>query len=304
MRVGIDIGGSHIASGIVLENGNLIDKETRDIDISSFSSEERVEKFIIDEINYEISTLIKRNNYSIGDISKIGIATPGNPSEECIRNLVNLHIKEFNIVNEFEKIYNTKVVLHNDGKCAGIAEKKYGALKRFDDCVFLCIGTGVGSAVFMDNELLVPKNAVGFELGHIIIDKTSKNKCNCGNNGCFETFASMKRFKQNAIKALNLENNCISEEVQNYIRSNIEKSAVKKYVEEYLENIAIGLSNIINIFEPEAIAFGGSFSYYTDIFLPILKEKIKKYRFNKSNKIELLEAKLKNDAGIIGSVII
>ena len=304
MRIGIDIGGSHIASGIVLEDGMLMDKETRDIDISSICSEERVEKLIIDEINYEISTLIKRNNYSIGDISKIGIAAPGNPSENCIRNLVNLHIKVFNIVNELIKIYNTKVVLHNDGKCAGFAEKKYGALKRFDDCVFLCIGTGVGSAVFIDNELLVPKNAVGFELGHMIIDKSSKNKCNCGNNGCFETFASMKKFKQNAIKTLNLESDCISEKVQNYIRNNIEKPAVKKYVEEYLENIAIGLSNIINIFEPEAIAFGGSFSYYSDIFLSMIKEKIKKYRFNKSNKIELLEAKLKNDAGIIGSVII
>ena len=304
MRIGIDIGGSHIASGIVLEDGMLMDKETRDIDISSICSEERVEQLIIDEINYEIGTLIKRNNYSIGDISKIGIAAPGNPSENCIRNLVNLHIKEFNIVNELIKIYNTKVVLHNDGKCAGFAEKKYGALKRYDDCIFLCIGTGVGSAVFIDNELLVPKNAVGFELGHMIIDKSSKNKCNCGNNGCFETFASMKRFKQNAIKTLNLESDCIPEEVQNYIRNNIEKQAVKKYVEEYLENIAIGLSNIINIFEPEAIAFGGSFSYYSDIFLPMIKEKIKKYRFNKSNKIELLEAKLKNDAGIIGSVII
>ena len=304
MRIGIDIGGSHIASGIVLEDGMLMDKETRDIDISSICSEERVEQLIIDEINNEISTLIKRNNYSIGDISKIGIAAPGNPSENCIRNLVNLHIKEFNIVNELIKIYNTKVVLHNDGKCAGFAEKKYGALNRYDDCIFLCIGTGVGSAVFIDNELLVPKNAVGFELGHMIIDKSSKNKCNCGNNGCFETFASMKRFKQNAIKILNLESDCISEEVQNYIRNNIEKPAVKKYVEEYLENIAIGLSNIINIFEPEAIAFGGSFSYYSDIFLPMIKEKIKKYRFNKSNKIELLEAKLKNDAGIIGSVII
>lgn len=304
MRIGIDIGGSHIASGIVLEDGMLMDKETRDIDISSICSEERVEQLIIDEINYEIGTLIKRNNYSTGDISKIGIAAPGNPSENCIRNLVNLHIKEFNIVNELIKIYNTKVVLHNDGKCAGFAEKKYGALKRFDDCVFLCIGTGVGSAVFIDNELLVPKNAVGFELGHMIIDKSSKNKCNCGNNGCFETFASMKKFKQNAIKTLNLESDCISEKVQNYIRNNIEKPAVKKYVEEYLENIAIGLSNIINIFEPEAIAFGGSFSYYSDMFLPMIKEKIKKYRFNKSNKIELLEAKLKNDAGIIGSVII
>ena len=304
MRIGIDIGGSHIASGTVLENGEIKDKETRDIDISNIIDEKRVEKIIIDEIKIEIDTLIKRNDYSIGEISKIGIAAPGNPSEKCIRNLVNLNIKEFNIVEELEKIYRTNVVLHNDGKCAGIAEKKYGALKKYGDCVFLCIGTGVGSAVFINNKLLVPKNAVGFELGHMIIDKSSKNKCNCGNKGCYETFASMKRFKQNAINELKVEHNLVSEEVQNYIRINIKNPTVKRYVDEYLENIAIGLSNIINIFEPEAIAFGGSFSYYSDIFLPIIKEKIKKYKFNKTNKTELLEAKLKNDAGIIGSVII
>ena len=86
-----------------------------------------------------------------------------------------------------------------------------------------------------------------------------------------------------------------------YIRKNMDKKRVRDFVDEYLENVSIGLSNIINIFEPQAISFGGSFSYYCDIFLPILKEKLDKLKFNKDTKVDLTTAKLKNDAGIIGA---
>ena len=113
--------------------------------------------------------------------------------------MVNLHIKEFNLGEELNKKYKVSVKIKNDGKCAGLAEKKYGSLKKYNDCVFLCIGTGVGSAVFLDDDLLEPKQNPGFEFGHMVIDKEGR-KCNCGKNGCFETYASMKRFKAEAIK--------------------------------------------------------------------------------------------------------
>ena len=300
MKIGIDIGGSHIATGIVLDKGNLIGKETRDIEMCDIKTEARAEQIIMNTIDNEIKVLLKRHDYSIEDISKIGIAVPGSPNETSIRNLVNLHIKNLNIAEKLSKKYNTKIIIKNDGKCAGIAEKEYGALKKYDDCIFLCIGTGVGSAVFLDGELLQPKQNPGFEFGHMIIEKNG-NKCNCGKKGCFETYASMKRFKLAAIKEFNLAKDIQSEELQNYIRTNINKRNVSKFVNEYLENVAIGISNLINIFEPEAICFGGSFSYYEDVFLEILNEKIKKYLFNKTTKVKLVSAKLKNDAGIIGA---
>ena len=166
--------------------------------------------------------------------------------------------------------------------------------------MFLCVGTGVGSSVFLDDELLEPKQNPGFEFGHMVIDKNGR-KCNCGKNGCFETYASMKRFKAEAISIFNMSENTEAEEVQKYIRENINKKNVKEFVDEYLTNVSIGLANIVNIFEPQAISFGGSFSYYCDIFLPILNEKIDKLKFNKETKVDLITAKLKNDAGIIGA---
>ena len=300
MKIGIDIGGSHIASGLVDKNGKLISKESRDINISKINDEKRVESLIIEIIDNEINILLEKNDFTRGDISKIGIAVPGSPKDTKIRNLVNLHIKEFDLGNKLKEKYNVNVKIKNDGKCAGIAEKKYGSLKKYSDCVFLCIGTGVGSSVFLDDELLEPKQNPGFEFGHMVIDKEGR-KCNCGKNGCFETYASMKRFKAEAISAFDMSIETEAEEVQKYIRENINKKNVKEFVDEYLTNVSIGLSNIINIFEPQAISFGGSFSYYCDIFMPILSEKLEKLKFNKDTKVDLITAKLKNDAGIIGA---
>ena len=89
-----------------------------------------------------------------------------------------------------------------------------------------------------------------------------------------------------------------SEEVQRYIRENLSKDNVKKFINEYIENVSIGIENIIRIFEPEAICFGGSFAYYTDILLPMIEEKI---NIDINRKVKLLQAELKNDAGIIGA---
>ncbi len=300
MKIGIDIGGSHVATGLVDKNGELISKESRDINISNINDEKRVESLLVEIIENEISMLLEKNDFTVGDISKIGIAVPGSPKNGKIRNLVNLHIKEFNLGEELNKKYKVSVKIKNDGKCAGLAEKKYGSLKKYKDCVFLCIGTGVGSAVFLDDDLLEPKQNPGFEFGHMVIDKEGR-KCNCGKNGCFETYASMKRFKAEAINTFKMSNTTEAEEVQMYIRKNMDKKRVRDFVDEYLENVSIGLSNIINIFEPQAISFGGSFSYYCDIFLPILKEKLDKLKFNKDTKVDLTTAKLKNDAGIIGA---
>ena len=97
MRIGIDIGGSHVATGLVGKNGSLVSKESRDINISNIKDEKRVENLLLEIIENEIATLLGKNDFTVADISKIGVAVPGSPKRTCIRNLVNLHIKEFNL---------------------------------------------------------------------------------------------------------------------------------------------------------------------------------------------------------------
>ena len=250
-------------------------------------------------IDYYISKLKENNN-----IELIGIASPGNPNNEdlSISNIVNLDIEKLEFKSILEK-YNIPIKLKNDSKAAGLAEFKFGSLREYNDAVFLCLGTGIGSAVFLNGKLLQANKHIGFELGHIVIDRYGE-QCNCGKKGCFETYCAMKRFKEKAKKLLNLDN-ISSEELLEEIKNNIEISSIRQLIDEYINNLIIGLSNIVDIFEPEAICFGGSFVYFKDLFYEKLVSEMKKrrYTFNKDSVPEIVLAELKNDAGMIGAIL-
>ena len=293
MRIGIDLGGSHI--GIALIENNII-KEKIEIELEK---KENIVLYIMNILDYYISKFKEDNN-----IELIGIASPGNPnnSDFCITNIVNLGIERLDLNNIVEK-YKIPIKLKNDSKAAGLAEFKYGSLKEYEDAVFLCLGTGIGSAVFLNGRLLEANKYVGFELGHIVIDRNGL-QCNCGKKGCFETYCSIKRFKENAKKILKIEE-IPSEELLEKIKENIEDKEISRLIEEYIDNLIIGLSNVIDIFEPEAISLGGSFVFFKDIFYTKLVSEINKrrYAFNKESIPEVVLAELKNDAGMLGAIL-
>lgn len=136
--------------------------------------------------------------------------------------------------------------------------------------------------------------------GHIIIDKNGK-KCNCGNNGCFETYASMKVLRDE-IKAKRGLKEITGKELYKIVNDNLEEFA--EIINEFIKNLNIGLSNYINIFEPEAICLGGSFVFYKEILLDRLINEMHKdnMTFNK-NIPKIVVAKSGNDAGIIGATL-
>lgn len=295
MRLGIDLGGSHIGIGLVdPHDGKIIKKVEQDI-----QANKDMNSYILEYINSNIYHFTQNYN-----IDLIGIASPGNPNQEelTIYNLVNLGIEKLNL-KEISKKYNIRMQIKNDGKAAGLAEFKYGSLKQYNDAVFLCLGTGIGSAVFLNEKLMQSNRHIGFEMGHMIIDRNGL-ECNCGKKGCFETYCSMKRFKDNVNKILNI-NEISAKELLEKVKENLNNSDIIKLIDEYINNLIIGLSNIIDIFEPEAIAIGGSFVFFKDIFYKKLVDEMnkRKYVFNKENLPHIVLADLKNDAGIIGAVI-
>ncbi len=299
MKIGVDIGGSHIGIGVVNEKGQIIDKiETFIKDKSNI--EEKIEKYLIENVTKMLQ------KYSI---NQIGIAVPGTVSDTKIIKAVNLGREDYGLGKILEEKlksegYTVKVKLKNDGKCAGLAEQKYGELQGYDNSVFLCIGTGVGSAVIFNGKLLEPKDVPGFEFSHTIIQKNGL-ECNCGKRGCFEVYASLKRFKERVKKEFNLES-LDGECIRDFIRKNPENVTLKYMINNYIEDLSIGISNIINIFEPEAICIGGSFAEYEDILYSPLKNALLNGNllFNKKCDIIIKLAKHKNDAGIIGATLI
>ena len=299
MKIGIDIGGSHIGIGLVENNGNIVfEKETYIKDKTDI--ENRIERYITENVIEILQAY---------GVNQIGIAVPGTVTDKKIIKAVNLGIENYDLgtiiqENLLKAGYTVDVKLKNDGKCAALAEQKYGALQGYDNSIFLCIGTGVGSAVIFGGKLLEPKNVPGFEFSHTIIHKNGV-LCNCGKRGCFEVYASLKRFKEKLVKEFNL-NSLDGECVREFIRQNPDNSTLKYMINNYVEDLSIGISNIINIFEPEAICLGESFAEYEDILYQPLKKALLtgNLLFNKRCDIIIKLAELKNDEGIIGATLI
>lgn len=296
MRIGIDLGGSHIGMGVVQQNGTLLEKMEVDLNKEKQNHfEEFIQTYIVKGIQEYM------NKYPI---DLIGIASPGEPRDGKITSLVNLGIQELDLAEIIAKICNLPVQILNDAKCAGMAEKVYGALRNEEDGVFICLGTGIGGAVFMENKPLVPKRHSGFELGHMIIQKDGE-LCKCGNRGCFETYCSIKRLKEALIQILELPEEKKAPELLETLKERQNEEKVEPKINSYIENLVIGLSNITNIFEPEAICLGGSFVYFENILYDKLVEEFgkKELLFNKESCPKLKLAMLGNDAGMIGATI-
>lgn len=300
MKIGIDLGGSHIAIGVVDKSGKIMEKiEKRLTKVERKDIKKSIEEIITENVNQ----FIKRY-----EITEIGIAMPGWAENGVVMSSGNIGIENYPMVQIIQEKVHLPIKIRNDAKCAGLAENKYGCLKGYNDSIFLTLGTGIGGAIFIENKLLESKRRNGSEVGHMVIIKDGI-PCTCGRKGCFERYASMKTFKNNLRNALNVDETTRGEELLNMIRNNTPEKEnyeiIENVVSEYIENLSLGIINLINIFEPENIGIGGSFVYFEDVLLHRLKERISKENekcFRREN-LKIETAILGNDAGIIGAIL-
>lgn len=299
MRIGVDVGGSHIGLGLVNKDGKLVLKDEKDYD----KRQEDMSNIVLETIIELINKNIDNNNVKKEEIESIGIAFPGTVSETAVIKAENLGIDNFEVVEKLKKHFNVPIHLENDAKCAAIAEKEFGSLKKYEDAIFLIIGTGVGGAVYLNGKLLRPKRYSGFEVGHTVINKDGI-KCSCGRRGCFEVYSSMRKLKEKINKEFNL-NTIDGIKIREFMEENKDNKKLNEILDEYTQNLEIGIANLINIFEPQAISIGGSFGHY-DMLLKRLQDKIneKTELYNKEQIPKIVIAELKNDAGIIGAAMI
>lgn len=296
MKIGIDIGGSHIAIGVVNSNGIIVEKiEKRLTQKEKTNIQKSIEEYIIKNV----TEFIKKYK-----IELVGIAAPGTIKDGVILWGGNLNVTNYDIVEKLQNKIKLPIIIRNDAKCAAVAEKNYGCLKGYNRSLFLTLGTGIGGAVIINDKLLDTGDLPGCEFGHMVIQRDGI-KCNCGKQGCFEKYASMKALKTNLRQILGVDEKIRGQELLDIIRKNPKDEKINKVINEHIEYLSIGISNLINIFEPEAIGIGGSFVYFSDVLLDRLTQNItkKQYLFNKREELIIIPAALGNNAGIIGSVI-
>lgn len=301
MKIGIDLGGSHIGVGLVDNKRNILLKKEKDI---LKEEKQNIKEIINTTIKNNIEDILKNQNLKIEQIEYIGIAFPAALKNGKIGLAVNLQIIGDNIQKCLQECFKIPVYIKNDAKCAAICEKEYGSLKPYENAIFLTIGTGIGGAIFINSRLLETKENDTAEVGHMVIQKNGI-ECKCGRKGCFEKYASIKALKDKVIKEYSLKSEISGLQLHNFIIEKQETKKMKKIIDDYINNLSLGISNLINLFEPEAISIGGSFAYYEDIFLEKLKQNLRKKAETLNDSYpKILLATYKNDAGIIGAASI
>ena len=290
MKIGIDIGGNHIAIALI-DGEKIIQKIEKDI-----TNEVKldIENFLI----HNIKNAVQQLKQKCQEIELIGISICGIVKNNIIIKSPNLSIEKLDIVNKLN--FDIPVIIRNDTKCAGLAEVKYGSLQDTSEALFLTIGTGIGGAYYLQGKTLEPKRGSGLEVGHMVIEKNGC-PCKCGRFGCFEQYASISALKRDVINTLKIEKSITGIELLNILKEEQDKQEIKDIIDNYTDYLSIGLSNLINILEPEKISIGGSFVYYKEILLQKTIDKLCIY--NNETTPEIVTAKLKNDAGIIGSIL-
>lgn len=292
MKIGIDLGGSHIAVGVVAEEGRLLVKQEKDI---IFEEQENKKLLIRDTMVSLINNVLRNIQIPIFIVEEIGVGIPGITEKNKIIKCGKFQIEEWDLAGQLEEYYQIPVKLKNDAICAGIAEKTYGNLKEVKRGIFLCLGTGIGGATILENKILPS------EYGHMVIESKGR-KCHCGRKGCFGTYCSMKTFKQEIIEILNLKKETTSETLLSILKQEKNNKIVNEYIDTYIQNLLIGISNIINITNAQKICIGGSFTYFEDILYKRLLEKYININCL-FEKPKIVLAKLGNDAGIIGATL-
>lgn len=292
MKIGIDLGGSHIAVGVVTEEGKTIAKAEENLKIIT---NENIKELIRDKIVSLISCVLNEIKMPNFVTPEIGIGVPGVVEENIIVKCEKYGIYNWDLAKEIEEKYQTHVKIQNDALCAAKAEYEYGNLKGAKKAVFLCLGTGIGGATILNNEIF------SSEYGHMIIENDGR-KCHCGRKGCFETYSSMRVFKEGMIEVLELDKNTSSEELLSILRGQNDNLKLNNYIDDYIDRLLVGISNIVNMINPEKICIGGSFAYFEDVLYRRLVEKMAYVR-NQFENPEIVVAGLQNMAGVIGAVL-
>jgi len=275
----IDIGGTMIKYGLVSSDGKILSTDK----IKTESSKG------LNNILNKIDNIFKRYKEN----NPIGIAVSGTGQINGMIGKViggNSIIPNWigtNLVKILEEKYNLPIVLENDVNCAALGEKWIGAGKDLSNFICLTIGTGIGGGIILNNQLFRGENFVAGEFGHILIKK-----------GEFEQFASttalIRLVKERTGKTLN------GKEI-----FDLEKKEIVEYLEvisEWIENLTDGLSSIVYCFNPANMILGGGVIGQGEPLINRIKNSLfKKIGPQFKEKLNIIQAKLGNNAGMIGA---
>lgn len=313
LYIGVDLGGTNIVAGIVNESGEILFKKSTKTNLP------QPEYVIESKICNLCKELCAENGYVLGkDITSIGIGTPGNVNSETgvVGFNVNFGYIDWHLKEKVEEqIPNVEVFVENDANSAVIAEVIAGCAKGCEHAVILTLGTGVGAGVIVDGKVLNGYNQSAAEIGHMVIVAGGR-QCNCGRKGCFERYSSATALISDTKEAMlanpgsKLWKICPDIGDVNaktvFDANDLGDETAKQVIDHYIEYLACGIINVVNIFQPEVVCLGGGVSNQQEGLINPIKEYLdnEDYARHLMKRVTLKIATFRNDAGVIGAAML
>lgn len=309
--IGIDLGGTNIVASVVDENYKILSKA------KTPTNTPRSAEAIFDDIARISKEAMAQVNLTVKDISSVGLGTPGTVNKDGIiefaNNLGFVNVPARDMIRE--RLGDVDVYIENDANCAAIGEAYAGCGNGCQNFIAVTLGTGVGSGIIIDGKIISGVNSAGGECGHMVIVADGE-PCTCGRRGCWEAYASatalinqtkhaMAECPESVMHQLAAEEGKVSGRTAfDAMRRNDEAGI--KVVDQYIKYVAAGVTNLVNIFQPEILCIGGGICNEGETLLRPIRRYVEAERYSvySTKQTELKKAELGNDAGVIGAAIL
>ena len=311
-KVGVDLGGTNIAVGVVDEKYNIVGKG------KVKTNAPRPAEEIFSDIKKAIDLAVEDAGITMDEVESIGVGTPGSVNQDTgmIEFSNNLAFNNVPAKKMLEELTGKPCYFENDANAAALGEAYAGAGHGAKNFVAVTLGTGVGSGIIVDGKVVSGINFAGGEMGHTVIVVDGK-QCNCGRKGCWEQYASATALISQTKEKMT---ECPDSKMWELCGGDINKvsgrtafnamyegdKAGKEVVDKYIAYVSVGITNIVNTFQPEIVCVGGGISNEGDNLLDPIRAYVAGERYSKyaNKQTEICKAVLGNDAGIIGAALL
>ena len=312
MRIGIDLGGTSVKAALCADDGAILIKQgvpTKTGDPDGLRA----------DMKQLALALCASGGVQPDEVESIGIGVPGSYDKpSCtLRFGTNLGMNDVCFAETFQPEFGCAVQLDNDANCAALGEATAGAGKNVKNMLMVTLGTGVGGGIIINGKVYSGSNFAGGELGHTVIVVDGR-PCTCGRHGCWETYASAtglikttKEHMKDAPKDSPIWTIVDGDESKVNGRTAFDAMRAgdpvgKAVVDEYIKYLSVGLTDMINIFQPAILCIGGGICNEGETLLAPVRAFIdrEQYAMNSTKKTKVCKAQLGNDAGIIGAALL
>ena len=307
--IGVDLGGTKIAVAAGDSNGSILSKITKP------TNPQQGVTFVVNSIISCINETINSAGLSSRNIKAIGLGVPGpiNRESGSVIFAPNLMWHDVPIVHLLTRVIDVPVCLENDANIAALGEYQFGAGKGSENMIYITVSTGIGGAFILGGEIYLGSHGMAGEVGHMtIVDEGPF--CGCGNQGCLEALAAGPAIAKRAqASILHGDETIMKDMVNGYINritaEIVSDAALKgdivagEIITKAGEYLGIGISNLINIINPDTIVIGGGVTNVGELlFKPLRKTAERRGIKAAFNKVKIVRSKLQSDAGLIGAI--